>query len=306
MRIAQAPLGALLLLALSAAPSQAVDTKPHIDTSGVNMQPAYPASAYGTGERGAVVMAVAVTTAGKASRVRLIQTSGYNDIDAAGIAGVMGWKFIPATHDGAAVEGVSTIKLVFQPPDPPPSADGANPPPPPPAVPAPTDFLPAQVDLAADRGKFADLVRPIPCANGRMDVTIEFQHVSGRAALAGEEGDAAFAALEVSSGEDRAAVVAVDRETYDPPIEDFGFQRVFSNGRDTSWVTYSFFGRFGARQTVSIYWNAYGYVTGQLGGSQTHETQLPSQPKSVRLRVSSMASRFVEPQLICLPDSKMP
>ena len=231
MRIVQAPLGALLLFVLTVAPSQAVDTKPHIDTSGVNMQPAYPASAYGTGERGAVVIAVAVTTEGKASRVRLLRTSGYNDIDSAAIAGVMGWRFIPATHDGANVEGVSTIKLVFQPPDPPQSANNTNPPLPPPDVPAPTDFLPPEVELNADRGKFTDLVRPIPCANGRMDVTIEFQHVNGRAALG--DGDPAFSALEVSVGEDRAGIVAVDREAYKPPIEDFGFQRILRE-RDRS------------------------------------------------------------------------
>jgi TonB family protein len=304
MRIAQVPLGALLLLALSAAPSRAVDTKPHIDTSGVNMQPAYPASAYGTGERGAVVMAIAVTKEGKASRVRLIQTSGYNDIDSAAIAGVMGWKFIPATHDGVVAEGISTIKLVFQPPAPAPSANSASPPPQQPDVPAPKDFLPSQIDLDAERGKFADLVRPIPCANGRMDVTVAFQHVNGRAAFG--DGDPAFAALQVSAGEDRAGVVVVDREAYSPPIEDFGFQRSFANGSDASWVTYAYFGRFGAPQTISIFWNAYGLVTGRLGGEQDHETQLPSQPTEVRLRASGMVSRFIEPQLICLPDAKIP
>jgi TonB family protein len=304
MRVAGAPLGAVLALVLGTAPCLAADTKPHIDTSGVNMQPAYPASAYGTGERGAVVMAVAVSADGKVNRIRLLQTSGFNDIDRAGIEGVMGWKFIPATHDGANVEGVSTIKLVFQPPDPPPAANG-TPPPPAPDIPSPTNVLPAQVTLEAERGKYADLTRPVPCANGRMDVTVEFLHVNGHAALGGERGDdaAALVSVEASSGSEAGAVMAVDREGFEPPIMDFGFQRASQNEKDSNWLTYSFFLHFGTPQTISIYWNNYGLVTGALGVMQRHETQLPKPPDQLRLRVSSMAAKFIDPQIICLPDA---
>jgi hypothetical protein len=163
-----------------------------------------------------------------------------------------------------------------------------------------------EITLEAGRGKYADLSRPIPCANGRVDVTIAFQHVNGLAALPGERADQAFAALEILSGGDVASVVAVDEESYAPPIEDFAFQRSYSNGTDSSWLTYSFFGRFGAPQTVSIYWNSYGLVTGKLGASQTHETQLPTQPTEIRLRATGMAVKFLEPELICLPDAKIP
>jgi TonB family protein len=285
-------------------PAVAADTRPHIDVSGVNQQPAYPATAYATSERGAVVMGVAVTAGGKVSKVRLLKTSSFNDIDGAAIAAVMGWKFIPATHDGANVEGVSVVRLEFQPPDPPPAAGAA------PAasvkVPEPADVLPASLELEADRAKFEVVRKPIPCANGRIDVTLQFQHINGRAALGADGGSLAFASLDVLSGNDTASVEMADEEVYSPPIEDFGFERTFAKGSDPSWEKYSYFGLFGTPQTVSIYWNAYGLVVARLGIHETHQTQLPAQPTEFRLRVSSVAAKFIEPELICLPDANIP
>jgi TonB family protein len=297
MGIAKASVGGAMFLALAVAPGIAADTKPHIDTSGVNVQPAYPANAYGTGERGAVVMAVAVTPDGKVSRVRLVQTSGFNDLDSAAIAGVMGWKFIPATHDGVDVEDVSMVKLVFQPPD---AADGASSTPAQP-VPDPTIYLASSIDMKAERGKETDEKKPLPCPNGRIDVTLQFLHQNGAAALPGNHDPYAFAGVQVSAGkDDRASVLMVDREEYSPPMQNFIFQRTHMGGQKTD-LQYSFFSYIGNLQTVSLVWNADGLITGYVGARQTQQTQLPSQPTHFRLLVSGAAARFTGAELTCTP-----
>jgi len=73
---------------------------PHIDKSGVNMQPAYPPVAMANGEQGSVVVEALVDPDGTVDRMRFAQSSGYDDLDNAAVAAVMGWRFIPAA-DGA-------------------------------------------------------------------------------------------------------------------------------------------------------------------------------------------------------------
>jgi len=300
MRFAVVTTCAALMLAFGVA-SATEDTQPHIDTSGVNLQPAYPASAYGTRESGAVVLGVGVTSEGKVSRIRLVQTSGFNDIDSTAIAGVMGWKFIPATHDRTAVEGVSVVKLVFQPP---PDAAAQGNPTAAPEVKSPTNFLPSTIDLQAERSKFAYETRPIPCPNGKVTVTLQFQHVLGEAAFPYEAQGMAFMAVEVLSDHDAAAVVMEDAEAASPPVEDFLFRRTSADGQQQSKdLEFRGFGNFGTKESVSISWNAYGLVTGTVGNLQTQQTQLPSQPTKIRLTVSSLAARFIAPELVCVPSA---
>src|ERR1700733_7212779 len=140
-------------------------------------------------------MAVGVAPDGKVSRVRLVETSGFNDLDSAAIAGVMGWKFIPAAHDGVNVEGVSMVKLVFQPPDTP-AADGASSTPAQP-VPDPTIYLASSIDMKAERGKEIEEEKPLPCPNGRIDVTLQFLHQNGAAALVGEQDPYPFTGVQI-------------------------------------------------------------------------------------------------------------
>jgi protein TonB len=86
-------------LSMSAQAQEAGYTPPHVDTSGTNLQPAYPATAVVNGEQGSVGMEVLVGSDGKVRDMRLQKSSGYDDLDNAALAAVWGWKFIPASRN---------------------------------------------------------------------------------------------------------------------------------------------------------------------------------------------------------------
>ena len=92
-------------------------TPPHVDASGTNMQPAYPATALPGREGGAVVIGATVRSDGSVKAVSLRKSSGYNDLDTAAASAVNGWKFIPATENGQPVEGTTNVQIVFNPPN---------------------------------------------------------------------------------------------------------------------------------------------------------------------------------------------
>lgn len=105
------------LALLPAASALGAETKPHVDASGGNMQPAYPATALPNREQGAVVVSAMVRSDGTVSRVALRQSSGFADLDNAAANAVNGWKFVPATKDGAATDGWASVQIVFAPPN---------------------------------------------------------------------------------------------------------------------------------------------------------------------------------------------
>jgi TonB family protein len=111
---------ALALLPLSAA--IAADTPAHIDTSGVNMQPAYPSSAFIQQEKGNVVVRAHVREDGKVSSVEIQHSSNFDDLDSAAANTVLNWKFVPAMEDGHPASSIVSVQLVFVPP-----VDGAAP-----------------------------------------------------------------------------------------------------------------------------------------------------------------------------------
>lgn len=89
------------------------DTPPKLDTSGVNLQPAYPA---GSTASGSVAVAAFVRDNGTVSRVAVAKSSGSSDLDTAAANAVMHWKFVPATEHGQPVSGKTVVQIVFQPP----------------------------------------------------------------------------------------------------------------------------------------------------------------------------------------------
>jgi TonB family protein len=91
----------------------AQDSPPRIDTA-VDYQPPYPDSAQAGGEQGKVVLRVEVTATGAVHGVRVAQSSGFTDLDNAAVAGVLGWRFIPAVHNGDTASGVTNVGIVFQ------------------------------------------------------------------------------------------------------------------------------------------------------------------------------------------------
>lgn len=107
----------LAALALLPAAALSAETKPHVDASGTNMQPAYPETAVAGREQGAAVISVLVKSDGTVRRVSLLRSSGYSDLDNAAANAVNGWKFVPATDDGKPIEGWTNVQIVFTPPD---------------------------------------------------------------------------------------------------------------------------------------------------------------------------------------------
>jgi TonB family protein len=108
--------GCFSLVALSASAQLGGYSTPHVDVSYPyrNMQPPYPATAVAGGEEGSVILEVLVTPDGKVAQTRLYDSSGFNDLDNAAIAAVMGWKFIPAMRNGEAETDWANVKVDFR------------------------------------------------------------------------------------------------------------------------------------------------------------------------------------------------
>jgi len=110
-------LGAGLALALFPLGAALAETTPaHIDTSGVNMQPAYPSSAFTQQEKGNVVVRAHVEEDGKVNKVEIHKSSNYDDLDTAAANTVLNWKFVPAMDDGKPTASYVDVQLVFEPP----------------------------------------------------------------------------------------------------------------------------------------------------------------------------------------------
>ena len=77
--------------------------------------PEYPASALRKGERGVVMLSVAVDAQGRPTRVRVVQRSGSRALDRAAVEAVQRWRFQPALSAGQAVAGEVEIPIEFSP-----------------------------------------------------------------------------------------------------------------------------------------------------------------------------------------------
>jgi TonB family protein len=277
---------------LIVSPVKAADTPPHLDTSGVNMQPAYPASALKDSERGAIVIGVNVGETGKVNYVYLRKTSGFDDLDTAAIKGTMNWRFIPATSNGKPVVGDTAVQIVFQPPD---TAKATAQPAAPPQPKG--DFIPDSVQIEAARGESQEQTYPALCSSGTLRSTVEFKHTVGAPA----SGWNAAASLMVRDGKDDVVVLQlVGHEMITPPQESFLLKR--RQGDDKSQVSYSHSTILGRPQTVSLSWDSTGLVTGMIGAMETHEARLKSPPSQLVLSASSGAATFTNSVLICRPD----
>ncbi|HEY7978726.1 MAG TPA: energy transducer TonB [Rhizomicrobium sp.] len=115
--IAFAGLAFAALALLPATSALGAETKPHVDASGENMQPAYPTTALPNRERGAVIVSAEVRSDGTVSKVALRQSSGFADLDNAAANAVNGWKFVPASKDGVPTDGWTSVQIVFTPPN---------------------------------------------------------------------------------------------------------------------------------------------------------------------------------------------
>ena len=105
-------LGALMCVAGASALAQ--DAAPRLDTTYPNRQPPYPDAAQVNGEQGNVVLSVNVNSSGRVRGVKLVQSSGFDDLDNAAIEGVLNWRYIPATVGGDTVSSWAQVTITFQ------------------------------------------------------------------------------------------------------------------------------------------------------------------------------------------------
>lgn len=80
----------------------------------VNPEPPYPATARRRRQEGLVLLAVRVTTQGRASRIELKQSSGFPALDEAAWQAVRGWEFEPARLGALAVESEIEVPVRFK------------------------------------------------------------------------------------------------------------------------------------------------------------------------------------------------
>ncbi len=79
-----------------------------------NPPPRYPLIARRNGEQGTVTLRVLVTRDGLPGSVTLEKTSGSAALDAAALATVKEWRFVPAQQNGLAVDAPVLVPIVFR------------------------------------------------------------------------------------------------------------------------------------------------------------------------------------------------
>jgi protein TonB len=100
--------------AAAAAPREAVSPPDFRVAYLRNPSPAYPAAARRSGEEGTVMLRVLVGTEGAPREVVLERTSGSPALDAAALATVKNWRFLPARRGGEPQEAWVLVPIVFR------------------------------------------------------------------------------------------------------------------------------------------------------------------------------------------------
>lgn len=99
--------------------ARADESPPHVDMSQPHPQPPYPDSALAGGEQGTVLVDLYVRPNGTIEKYKVARSSGFGDLDDAAVEGVLNWHFVPAVQNGDPVSDWTTVKIVFELPQPP-------------------------------------------------------------------------------------------------------------------------------------------------------------------------------------------
>jgi len=99
----------------AAAPAQESPARP---AAAGNPRPLYPMSARRAGREGRVLLRVAVSPAGTATEVAVIDGSGTTSLDEAAVTAVREWHFVPAERGGQAIESLVRVPITFRLTDP--------------------------------------------------------------------------------------------------------------------------------------------------------------------------------------------
>lgn len=79
-----------------------------------NVEPEYPRELLAQGVEGLVKLRVTVSAEGKPNAIRIHQSSGYAEFDAAAIAAVRRWRFEAGRRNATAVESTIVVPVRFQ------------------------------------------------------------------------------------------------------------------------------------------------------------------------------------------------
>jgi TonB family protein len=108
----------MLVLILGGASSAFADTMAKIDHSYPTPPPVYPDAAQDRGEQGDVLVEVQVADNGRPRKLRLKQSSGFDDLDMAAFTSAASWHYLPAFVDGDFSTTWMTVKIHYALPSP--------------------------------------------------------------------------------------------------------------------------------------------------------------------------------------------
>jgi protein TonB len=78
-----------------------------------NPKPDYPALSVRRGEQGQVVLNVLIGVDGKAQKAEIAQSSGFERLDAAALATIQRWRYVPGKRGGVPEAMWFKVPLAF-------------------------------------------------------------------------------------------------------------------------------------------------------------------------------------------------
>jgi periplasmic protein TonB len=96
----------------SPAPAK-VELPTHVAAYLQNPKPDYPALSVRRGEQGQVVLNVLIGVEGKAQKAEIVKSSGFERLDAAALATVLRWRYVPGKRGGVPEEMWFKVPLAF-------------------------------------------------------------------------------------------------------------------------------------------------------------------------------------------------
>jgi protein TonB len=109
---ASATIAAASPAATSPAPAK-VELPTHVATYLQNPKPDYTALSVRRGEQGQVVLNVLIGVDGRAQKGEIVKSSGFERLDAAALATVLRWRYVPGKRGGVPEEMWFKVPLAF-------------------------------------------------------------------------------------------------------------------------------------------------------------------------------------------------
>jgi TonB family protein len=101
-------------LALGGTGACLADTPAKIDHNRLTPMPEYPNAAQDQGEQGDVLLTIQVATNGRPERIRVQQSSGFEDLDTAAVDAAANWHYVPAMAGGDTETSWTKVRVRYQ------------------------------------------------------------------------------------------------------------------------------------------------------------------------------------------------